>query len=196
MKFVAISDTHGCHRNLDLPSGDVLLHAGDVCDRANREHVADFLVWFSELDFEHKILVRGNHDVDLTSGESLLDTEMPEGVVQLENSQHFIEEIPIWGIPFPLSQNRPDLDLIPSETQILISHQPPYTILDSPPFGGPKGDSGLLRAVKSVEPKVHLFGHIHRSYGQTTIGNTLFINASGYKASKKMIVNMPVTFEI
>ena len=196
MKFVAISDTHGCHRTLDLPSGDVILHAGDVCDRGNREHVADFLVWFGDLDFEYKILVRGNHDIDQMTNESLLDLEMPAGVIQLDNSRNVVAQIPIWGIPFPLSDQQPNWDLIPPDTQILLTHRPPYTILDKPPIGGPKGDWTLLRAVKTLEPKVHLFGHIHRSYGQETIGNTLFINASGYRASKEAIVNPPVVFEI
>lgn len=196
MKFVAISDTHGCHRTLDLPSGGAILHAGDVCDRGNREHVTDFLSWFSELDYEYKILVRGNHDIDLKTGESLLDVEMPAGVIQLKDSQCIVDGISIWGVPFPLGENQPDLNLIPGEVQILLSHRPPYTILDKPPMGGPKGDSALLRVAKSLQPKVHLFGHIHRSYGQKTIGNTLFINASGYRASKKAIVNKPIVFEI
>jgi len=65
VKFVAISDTHGCHRQLNLPSGDVLLHAGDVCDKGDLKQVEDFLIWLSELDFRHKIIIRGNHDIDL-----------------------------------------------------------------------------------------------------------------------------------
>ena len=86
MKYIAISDTHGCHRQLNLPQGDVLLHAGDVCNQGNREEVADFLKWMSELDFEHKILIRGNHDFNLEKKTSLLDIEMPQGVLQLDHS--------------------------------------------------------------------------------------------------------------
>ena len=43
MKFVAISDTHGCHRQLILPKGDVFLHSGDVCNQGNILEVEDFL---------------------------------------------------------------------------------------------------------------------------------------------------------
>ena len=71
MKFVAISDTHGCHRQLNLPSGDVLLHSGDVCDKGNTEQVEDFLNWLTALDFQYKIIIRGNHDIDLKSKTSL-----------------------------------------------------------------------------------------------------------------------------
>lgn len=196
MKFIAISDTHGCHRELDLPTGDVLLHAGDVCDMGNREHVADFLDWIEKLDYEHKILIRGNHDIDLSTKTSLLDMEMPIGVTQLKHSGIEINGIPIWGIPSPLDWNNKSWGDIPPNTQILITHQPPFSILDNPPFSPSIGSKKLLQKVKSIQPKVHLFGHIHASYGKKEVGNTLFLNASAYKASKKKIVNPPFTFEI
>lgn len=30
MKIVAISDTHGLHNSLQIPDGDILIHAGDL----------------------------------------------------------------------------------------------------------------------------------------------------------------------
>jgi predicted phosphodiesterase len=30
IKIVCISDTHGLHRNLSIPEGDILIHAGDI----------------------------------------------------------------------------------------------------------------------------------------------------------------------
>ena len=30
MKIVCISDTHNMHRRISVPSGDVLIHAGDA----------------------------------------------------------------------------------------------------------------------------------------------------------------------
>ena len=196
MKFVAISDTHGCHRQLQLPSGDVLLHSGDVCDQGNVEQVEDFLKWMSELDFSYKILIRGNHDIDLGKRISLLDQPMPKGIIQLDHSGFEVEGIPIWGIPFPIFWGQKNWENIPTNTQILMTHQPPFSILDLPPNSISRGEKGLLEKVKIIQPQVHLFGHIHASYGQTKIGNTLFINASAYQASKQMIVNPPIVFEI
>ena len=196
MKFIAISDTHGCHRQLNLPKGDVLLHAGDVCNQGNKEQVEDFLEWIKELDFEHKILIRGNHDIDLKTGLSLLNDEMPKGVIQLDHSGLEINNIPIWGIPFPLDWKNRTWESIPGNTQILITHQPPFSILDHPPFSPSIGSKRLLQKVKSVQPKVHLFGHIHASYGKKEIDSTLYLNASAYKASKKRIVNEPFVFEL
>lgn len=196
LKFIAISDTHGCHRQLDLPKGDVLLHAGDVCDQGNKNHIEDFLEWIKDLDFEYKILIRGNHDIDLNNRISLLDFEMPKGVLQLDHSGVEINNIPIWGIPFPLNWKTRTWETIPNNTQILMTHQPPYSILDNPPFAPSIGSKKLLKKVKSVQPKVHLFGHIHASYGKKEVDNILFLNASAYKASKKKIINEPFVFEL
>lgn len=196
MKFVAISDTHGCHRQLNLPHGDVLLHAGDICDQGNQKHVEDFFNWITDLKFKYIVFVRGNHDINLIDKSSLLDVNFPNHVFQLDHSGTVIGNIPIWGVPFPLDWEKRKWDTIPTNTKILITHQPPYSILDLPPNSKSRGEKKLLEKVKQTQPMVHLFGHIHASYGQIKINDTLFINASNYKASEKRIVNPPITFEL
>ena len=196
MKFVAISDTHGCHRQLNLPKGDVLLHAGDVCDKGNALQVEDFLDWLSGLDFQYKIIIRGNHDIDLKTKQSLLEIEMPKGTVQLKNSGIIIKDIPIWGVPYPIIGDVENWQSIPLNTRILITHRPPFSILDKPSFSLSMGSKKLMRRVKLVKPDIHLFGHIHADYGQKKVKETLFINGSTYKQSKKRIVNQAVVFSI
>jgi 3',5'-cyclic AMP phosphodiesterase CpdA len=58
LKFITISDTHGKHQQLQLPQGDVLIHAGDVTSRGRKAEVIDFIKWFSEQDFEFKFLLQ------------------------------------------------------------------------------------------------------------------------------------------
>ncbi len=62
MKIVAISDTHGLHNNLALGSGDILIHAGDVSNKGEKQEVKDFLGWCEKQDFVSKIFIAGNHD--------------------------------------------------------------------------------------------------------------------------------------
>ena len=62
MKFVTIADTHGKHNSLKIPSGDVLIHAGDISMKGDEDEVVEFLDWFDKQDFEHKVLIAGNHD--------------------------------------------------------------------------------------------------------------------------------------
>merc|ERR1712216_105377 len=62
VRVVCISDTHGRHRDLVLPKGDVLIHAGDFTKFGKLEDVEDFNSWLGGLTFEHKIVVNGNHE--------------------------------------------------------------------------------------------------------------------------------------
>jgi hypothetical protein len=42
-----ISDTHGMHAGLELPPGDVLLHAGDISRMGKEKEIISFLEWFA-----------------------------------------------------------------------------------------------------------------------------------------------------
>lgn len=63
MKLVVISDTHGYHRDLKkLPGGDVLIHCGDISNVGGQSQIEDFIQWFAEQKYAHKIFIAGNHD--------------------------------------------------------------------------------------------------------------------------------------
>jgi len=69
-------------------------------------------------------------------------------------------------------------DLIPIETDILITHGPPFGIVDETVYSKRTGCEELLLNVYQVKPRLHVFGHIHKDYGQYTNGDTTFVNAS------------------
>lgn len=201
MRFVAVSDTHGCHRQLDLPRGDVFLHAGDICDRGNREHAIDFFRWVDEIDFEYKVMVWGNHDFDFETGETVLPTSA-DGHDDLANKINLLNEssiqiggTTIFGVSTTASKRSENWEGIPDGTDILVTHRPPRGILDKTPVRGQQGSGRLAKRIREVRPRVHLFGHIHRGYGTTVIGETKFINASLYRSSAKRLVNPPVVFD-
>jgi Calcineurin-like phosphoesterase len=62
MRLVVIADTHGYHRQLKIPSGDVLIHAGDYSRYGNYSELEDFVCWMAGLPHKHKIFIAGNHD--------------------------------------------------------------------------------------------------------------------------------------
>ena len=63
MKILHISDTHNCHHRLrDLPEADVVVHSGDFCMVGTEQEALDFLNWFCDLPYKHKIFICGNHD--------------------------------------------------------------------------------------------------------------------------------------
>jgi 3',5'-cyclic AMP phosphodiesterase CpdA len=50
-RFVCISDTHS--RNFDVPSGDVLLHSGDLTKKGRKEEFVQTMEWLYALP--HKV---------------------------------------------------------------------------------------------------------------------------------------------
>ena len=62
LRIVLISDTHNKHEKLEMPEGDVLIHAGDFTNNGTEQEIKDFDSWLASLDYKHKIVVPGNHD--------------------------------------------------------------------------------------------------------------------------------------
>ncbi len=208
MKFIAISDTHGLHTKLQLPAGDVLLHAGDVCNRGTEKEALDFIHWFSAQDYQYKIFIAGNHDFyfEKTAFE-LINKIIPDNVIYLCDSGIQIEGINIWGSPvspwfYNWAFNRyrgSDIykhwKKIPINTDILITHGPVFGKLDRTIHGEPVGCNDLLQVVEKIKPKIHLCGHIHEAYGELISSKTTFLNASVLDENYRL-VNAPLVFDL
>lgn len=208
MKFVFISDTHSKHHKIKIPKGDVLIHAGDVSQKGRKEEVIDFLQWFRKQKFQYKIFIAGNHDFFFEkASEEEIKNLVPKDVIYLEDSQINIEGVKIWGSPitpwfFSWAFNRKrgeeirkHWDLIPSDTDILITHGPAYGFLDSISNEQHVGCQDLLRKVLLVKPKIHVCGHIHESYGSINRSETQFINASQVDEVYQ-VVNKPLVYSL
>lgn len=208
MKFVVISDTHGKHSLLDLPAGDVIIHAGDVSTLGRVNEITEFLNWFSSLKYQYKIFIAGNHDFffEKNSPKEVFSLIPPE-IIYLNDNGIEIEGLNIWGSPVtPWFNNwafnrqrgvdiRTHWAQIPKNTQILITHGPPYRILDETVSKIHVGCKDLFNIAEEIKPLYHLFGHVHEGYGMMKRGGTTFINASVLDASYKL-ENDPVVFEI
>jgi len=192
MQIVAISDTHGKHRDLQpLPKGDVLIHSGDVSRGGTKEQITDFLKWFAAQNHTHKIFIAGNHDFFFEQANpEEINSIIPDGVIYLNDSGMKINGVQFWGSPitpwfnnWAFNRDRGDeikkhWELIPDDTNVLITHGPPFGILDETVYGNRTGCEDLLLRVDQVKPKFHIFGHIHEDYGNFKKGETSFVNAS------------------
>ena len=208
MKLVLISDTHGYHNEVFLPKGDILLHTGDISKRGGREEVIDFLDWFRIQDFEHKIFIAGNHDFFFENAkEEELIKLIGTDITYLNDSGITINGLNIWGSPvqprfFNWAFNRDrgdDIDrhwqLIPPNTDVLLTHGPPKGILDRTDRGEAVGCEMLLQKIKEIEPQLSVFGHIHEAYGMKKSEKTTFVNASVVNLQYQ-VVNEAVEVEI
>jgi Icc-related predicted phosphoesterase len=186
LRIVLLSDTHELHREVDVPGGDILIHAGDFT-MFNRSlwAIADFNAWLGELPHRVKIIVPGNH-------ESFLEADPPKrsllsNAIVLLNEGRTLEKLRIWGSPatplygtaFGLSSAEERKRLyaqIPTNTDVLITHGPPYSILDAATDSGPHSDCReLLDTVIRVQPKLHVVGHIHGAHGIFQTDHTTFV---------------------
>lgn len=191
MRLTFISDTHLKHGELKLGSGDILFHCGDMTNRGNLSDLREFARFMSNQDFKHKVAIAGNHDFcfeneNKDEAERIL---LDNGIIYLNDSGVSIEGLKIWGSPVQPwfhdwafnrqrgSDIKKHWDLIPDDTDILITHGPPYGILDMTIRGQLVGCEELLERVTSIKPKIHAFGHIHESAGVTDLNGIKFVNA-------------------
>ncbi|MDT0646962.1 metallophosphatase domain-containing protein [Zunongwangia sp. F260] len=206
MKITCISDTHGRHSELTLPTADVLVHAGDFTEAGTKKETLDFLDWFSRQEHEHKVLIAGNHDFFLEKNQKQLDF-LPANIHYLNDSGTKIGKYNFWGSPVtPGNSNwaferargksiRKHWEKIPENTNVLITHTPPYKIMDILDNGTAIGCEELQRYVDTIEPQLHIFGHIHNSYGSVRTKKTLFINSSCLDGRYRNI-NAPITYSV
>ena len=67
-----------------------------------------------------------------------------------------------WAFNVPRGRQLAEMwALIPDDTDVLITHTPPYGILDQVENGELVGCEDLREALLRVKPKLHVFGHIH-----------------------------------
>jgi predicted phosphohydrolase len=189
LRLVLLGDTHQLHREVDVPDGDILIHAGDFTMLSkNMSAIGDFNTWLGELPHRYKIIVPGNHEYFLEAVPS--KRSMLTNGLLLLNEGTEIEGLRIWGSPvtplyggaFGLSSAEDRRRLyarIPEDTDILVTHGPPFGILDSVPHSDVhSGCRELLHAVVRVRPKLHFFGHVHGAHGIFHTNQTTFVNAA------------------
>lgn len=190
-KIVTISDTHLQHEKhkINIPSGDILIHAGDATWTGRPEEIEVFSKWFHSFPHKYKVFIAGNHDILFEKNEEAALTcyrqYANETSYYLNDSFVVINGIKIYGSPYQPEfgydwafNRRRGQDIehiwknIPSDTNILVTHGPAYGYGDSIPhviLGDERIDKvgcfDLLRHVKRVKPRYHIFGHIHSGYG-------------------------------
>lgn len=205
MKIVCASDIHNKWGKVDWPDGDILVVAGDMTMMGRPEEVGKAAAYLESLPYKHKVVIAGNHDWLFQKYPHLARKFMVQaGVEYLEGTSVEIEGVKFWGGPwqpwfhgwaFNVERGlaiRQFWDQIPANTDVLVTHGPPWGMLDQVCQGPNLGCEELYEAVVRTKPKFHVFGHIHDGYGMTSNLHTTFINASvcneEYAAVNKPIV--------
>lgn len=205
---VILTDTT---RSSTYPDGDVLVFAGDMMT-AGWDHfeIISFNKWLGTLPHPHKIVIAGNHDRLFETNPTYCQTLL-SNAIYLKNSGCEIGGLKFWGSPYTPAfcnwafnlepeQLQAHWAQIPDNTDVLITHGPPYGVLDKAhPRHDHLGDNTLLGVAQIVQPFLHVCGHIHGGHGQEVYGNpdypTLCVNASLVNEAYAP-VNKPIVVEL
>jgi predicted phosphohydrolase len=189
LTLVAMADTHGYHESLRVPPGDILIHAGDLGRFGTLDELRDFDAFLGSLPHRHKIVVAGNHDWCFQRTPELARATLSQATLLCDEAA-IVEGIRFYGSPwqpefmdwaFNLprgAQLAEKWALIPDDTDVLVTHGPPFGIGDRTWSGSHVGCEDLLRRVRQVRPRLHVFGHIHEGGGVYREDATVFVNAT------------------
>jgi len=198
LRILHFSDTHMLlteeHLN-DLPDADIFIHTGDFTDKGDLS--TEFRIFNEQLGkqfskYPIRIVILGNHDC------YKLKNNFSKARQILSNATHLLchEEanvcgLRIYGCPwfylhrwdYGMCRKAPDesnFHAIPENLDILLTHGPPYKILDEADGyqGNYSGSEDLHKNVIRAKPKLHLFGHIHEMNGVHETKDTTFINSA------------------
>jgi len=198
MNVTAVGDLHGDKPK--LKGGDLLIIAGDWTGRDRYSEHVEFAQWLEKQDYRKKVIIAGNHDmrVQKSTREGVV-TEMPAlDACYLCDSGTEFEGLRIWGTPWTqwFQGVNPDctafmlrsefelkdkFDLIPENTDILISHGPCFERLDKTLYGDRTGSRALRDRVdflRGKQLKYHFHGHIHEAYGGHQEGGLCTFNVA------------------
>jgi hypothetical protein len=210
LRIVHASDFHNRQGQATLPDGDILVVSGDLTNFGTETELEDFFTWIDRTYYIYKIVIPGNHDISLDKAKT--DGETPKWVSNIiknftrHSDLHYYlchESCNLWGLKifgspyvpkvrdmqptrWGFSLDRRDMINywvdIPKDTDILITHGPPFGKQDwceGPIFpAGPMGDEALRYMVKFIKPKLHMFGHIHEANGVCYDEDTVYSNAA------------------
>jgi len=208
LKVTAIADTHGNHENVFFDNkhieSDLLIYAGDYSSKPREleDYVQSFLAWFSSQPQKYKILTSGNWDFFAQTSPHRMRAIMPSNIMYIENDSITIDGKKIFVSPivvdmkgWAFSKTSEEAEVIwkriPDDTDILITHTPPYGIRDTDRHGRHHGCKKLLDRIKELKSlNVHVFGHTHSSSGKINRNGKKFFNVSVYNKE------FPTYFEI
>lgn len=205
-----IADLHGHYPVFD--SGELLIIAGDLTARDTLQEFVKLNQWLAGLPHEEVIVIAGNHDVKIQKG--LANIVQNEKVCYLENSGTEFKGMKIWGMPQSLwfngvnpscaafmckeSHMEKIVNEIPDNVDIIVSHSPPYGILDKSVYDGIHCGSETVRMGLDMRltPRLFVCGHIHEGYGiyqmekRTAVVNCSIMN------HRYAPINKPIRIEL
>lgn len=203
MRVLATADLHG--KLPAIPDCDLLLIAGDICPDFNpfgarhdrgearqelwlKTYFRRWLWALNERGIE-VVGIAGNHDF-VFQHPRMIPKNLPWHYLRDESVT--INDLTIYGTPWVPHVSQwafygravaleARADLIPGDTDVLLTHSPPYEVCDftCERFGHDNvGDRSLNGAIERSKPRAVVCGHIHEAHGRGECSGVPVYNVS------------------
>lgn len=169
------------HNLIEMPEGDVLIHAGDMTNSGRDWELEVVRQWLSGQNYAHKIVIAGNHDLglELWGYERCYEFFKAEGIEYLQGTDVTLPDGQVvWGGPWTPEfwgafqhdegEVNPFWPTCPEGVDIVMTHGPAQYRLDRVESGLRVGEYDLAQELERIRPKHHVHGHIHESWGEAT----------------------------
>jgi Icc-related predicted phosphoesterase len=200
MRLAVISDIHGStgkvkrfSMDVEKFSLDIVVIAGDITNFGGKKEAREIL---SAIPFR-KIAVPGNCDppeiVDVFEETDTVDVHGKRAEVNGHVFAGLGASNPLpFNTLFTYSEENIHLilDSVARGAEVIVTHTPPYGILDRTMFGHHGGSEAIRKVIDEHTPRLSVFGHIHESPGIERNEHTLFVNPGPLKNGNYAIVDM------
>jgi Icc-related predicted phosphoesterase len=209
-----IIDAVGClHGHYpELEGGDLLIVTGDLTARDEPAEYERFFDWLAIQSYKKKVFIAGNHDMAFLESNPPCVPKHCDATYLCDSGTEF-EGIKIFGSPWSLTF--PEINpkctaftgdeellaekfaLIPDDIDILVTHGPPFRVLDKTCRGQHVGSEALsIHSEARVRPRLHVFSHIHEARGSIAYHypnrpSLFFVNCS-HVNERYQPVNKPI----
>ncbi len=187
LKILCVADVQGdmkiwknIEKAIKKHKPDVVINAGDFMDKRDSKKIFD----------KTKVktfFVHGNWDMNL-------ETDNEENVSILNNMMEEYKGYYFLGVDsrffFHKEMYEITKDIDPSKL-VLITHEPPFGILDLSYLGNNAGLIEFREFTDTKCPIMHVFGHIHESSGILEHEKTLYVNAAALELKRVYLVTLP-----
>lgn len=204
MRILVVSDIHGSDSGIRLTNSwneelepDLLLVVGDITHFGPVTFAVDFL---KGLEVKTLALPGNTDPVSILEALDELEVNLHHRKVQV-GDEIFVGFGASNPTPFdtlfelPESEIYDSLSSIMEENVVLVTHAPPYGILDTVSGHGHVGSKAVKRIVDEFRPKLAIFGHIHEARGVQP-GEITFLNPGAVRSGYGAIVDLDENIEI
>lgn len=210
LTIYSFSDVHDRFGLLKFPKADLYVCSGDATNYGTEQAFLNFNHVMGEClkrKLTKKVLfVPGNHDFGLDEDYEHFSPLLSNVDILIDRTIELYGLVihgspwsPIFG-DWAFMKREIDLadkwNLIPDNLNFLITHCPPFLVLDRVhnfPFN--VGSQTLKQKIEFLVEKeliLHQFGHIHESRGTQKIKDTLFMNASSLCPNENLFSPFPL----